>query len=290
MENGREIVIENDKLNLNFHRNRLNIDTIQQSEDVKEDKNEITNVNDYIKETENENENENQRKEIYLRLTKMICMVLEFFLCIAFVVVENVIKEKGNNEKIFKGQYKGIATISAFFFIFFIFFVLEIFFSCVLKKSFIWFGILCFWISQLFYFTDFIMIPSYYSRINYLEEEEIKDISDIKRRYKSLIIISFIFTLFIIFFDFIVLNLYKDLCCQMDDICNNTLEFINNLCVCIKDIITRVICNSNNEEDEKIKKIVQESKDQKEKINSLNEEIKNLLSQHISLIADSEIN
>ena len=153
MENGREIVIENDKLNLNFHRNRLNIDTIQQSEDVKEDKNEITNVNDYIKETENENENENQRKEIYLRLTKMICMVLEFFLCIAFVVVENVIKEKGNNEKIFKGQYKGIATISAFFFYIFYFFCFRnIFFLCFEEKFYLVWNIM---------FLDFTIILFY---------------------------------------------------------------------------------------------------------------------------------
>ena len=94
MENGREIVIENDKLNLNFHHLRQKEDTIQQDEDIKEDKNDITNVNDYIKETENENENEDQRRIIYLRLVKMICMVLEFFLCIAFLVVESVIKLK----------------------------------------------------------------------------------------------------------------------------------------------------------------------------------------------------
>ena len=289
MENARDIVIENDNLNLNFHHYRKKVDTIQQDEDIKENKNEITNVNDYITETENEIDNENKR-EIYLRLVKIICMALEFFLCIAFTVVVSVIKEKGNNDKIFKGHYSGIATISAFFFIFFILFVLEEIISCVFNKGLINFGISCFWISQLFYFIDFVMIPSYYSRINYIEEEEIKGISDIKGRYKRLIIISLIFILFIIFFDFIILNLYKDLCCQMDEICNKTFEFINTLCICIKDIISRVICNSNNEEDEEIKKIIQVSKEQKEKVNALNEEIKNLLSQHINLIADSQIN
>jgi cell shape-determining protein MreC len=134
------------------------------------------------------------------------------------------------------------------------------------------------------------MIPSYYSRINYIEEEEIKYISDIKSRYKRLIVFSLILTLIIIFFDFIVLNLYKDLCCQMDTICNITFKFINNLCICIKDIISRVICNSNNEEDEEIKEIIQESKIKKKEVNDLKEEIKNLLSEHINLIADSQIN
>ena len=289
----QEIKIENDKLNLNFSKKKM--ETMKESEDIKEDINNITNVNDYIKETENEIENKNkneiQRQEFYLRLVKIFCMTLEFFLCIAFIVVVDVIKEKGNNDKIFKSHYAGVATISAFFFIFFILFIAEIIFSCISQKNYCPpFRIVCFWISQLFYFIDFIMIPSYYSRINYIEEEEIKYISDIKSRYKRLIVFSLILTLIIIFFDFIVLNLYKDLCCQMDTICNITFKFINNLCICIKDIISRVICNSNNEEDEVIQEIVQESKDQKEKVKDLNEEIRNLLSQYINLRVDSKIN
>ena len=288
----QEIKNENDKMNLNFSKKKL--ENIKEFEDIKEDKNNITNVNDIIKETEteneNKNENENQRQEIYLRLVKIFCMTLEFFLCIAFTVVVNVIKEKGNNDIIFKSHYAGIATISAFFFIFFIFFITEIIISCISKCSLPGLRILFFWIAQLFYFIDFIMVPSYYSRINYIEEEEIKYISDIKSRYKRLIVFSLILTLIIIFFDFIVLNLYKDLCCQMDKICNITFKFINNLCICIKDIISRVICNSNNEEDEEIQEIVQESKNQKKKVNDLNEEIKNLLSQYIDLTVNSKIN
>ena len=120
MENARDIVIENDNLNLNFHHNKKKVDTIQQDEDIKEDKNEITNVNDYIMETEKEIDNENKRREIYLRLVKIICLVLEFFLCIAFTVVVSVIKEKGNNDKIFKGHYSGIAFCENHYYYYFV--------------------------------------------------------------------------------------------------------------------------------------------------------------------------
>ena len=63
----QEIKIENDKLNLNFSKKKM--ETMKESEDIKEDINNITNVNDYIKETENEIENKNkneiQRQEFY---------------------------------------------------------------------------------------------------------------------------------------------------------------------------------------------------------------------------------
>ena len=130
------------------------------------------------------------------------------------------------------------------------------------------------------------MIPSYYGRIIYVDDNEIPGI---KKRYIALIIISLIFTLFIIFFDFIIINLYKDLCCEMDGICENTFTCLNNFGRCIKDIISRVICQSKNEEDEEIKKIVEESEEKKKKMNELNEEVKHLLSQSINLMVDSQI-
>ena len=131
------------------------------------------------------------------------------------------------------------------------------------------------------------MIPSYYGRIIHIND---KEISGIKKRYIALIVISQIINLFIIFFDFIIINLYKDLCCEMDGICDNTFICLNNLGKCIKDIISRVICQSKNEEDEEIKKIVLESETQQTKMNKLNEEIKHLLSQHINIVIDSQMN
>lgn len=236
---------------------------------------------DVLIKNNSKNENENQRYDLYLRFVQIFCMIIEFILCIAFTVVETVIKDKN---EIFKTHYSGIAAISTFFFIYFILFIAELIYFCISKvKNFEIIGIISFWFSQIFYFIDLFMIPSYYSRIIYEDEKEIKKVSDIKRRYRNLIIVSQIFSLFIIFLDFIVINLYKDLCCKMDEICDITNEFINNLWLCIKDLISRIICKSNNEEDEEIKKIVEESKKQKEEINSLNEEIRHLLSQHIDL-------
>jgi hypothetical protein len=148
-------------------------------------------------------------------------------------------------------------------------------------------GKIFFWVSQVFYFIDFFMLPSYYGKIIYID---LGEISDIKKRYISLIVISQIFTLFIIFFDFIVINLYKDLCCEMDKICEETFTCLNNFGKCIKDIISRIICQSKNEEDEEIKGIVQKSEAQKKQMNELNGEIKHLLSQYINLEVDRPIN
>ena len=73
----------------------------------------------------------------------------------------------------------------------------------------------------------------------------------------------------------------------MDRICNNTFTCLNDFGKCIKDIISRIICQSKNEEDEEIKRIVQESEKQKKEINILNGEIKHLLSQHIDYVINT---
>ena len=276
-ENEKCAPIGNENLNLNSNSNRSNVNIIQNV-------NIVQNVNDTPNINNSQNEIGNQRQDIYSRFFKVLTMVIECIFCIAFIVFEKVIKKEN---EIFNAHYTGIATISAFFFIFFILFIIEVIVFCVFKKKYPLFGIIFFWISQVFYFIDFIMIPSYYGRIIHIND---KEISGIKKRYIALIVISQIITLIIIFFDFIIINLYKDLCCEMDGICNNTFICLNNFGKCIKDIISRVICQSKNEEDEEIKKIVQASEDQQKQMNELNEEIKHLLSQHINLVVDSQIN
>jgi len=280
----REIIISNRNRRqiLNFHTDREKLYTIKCNEEDKKT------VSGFPIIDNSEIEYDNKRYDIYLWIVKVISMTIEFCLCIAFIVVESVIKEK---EPDLTSHYSGVAWISAFFFIFFILFVVEVLLICFYKKKeYSYIAIIFFWFSQLFYFIGLFMIPSHYSRVIYANENEINEVSDIKKRYKMLIIFSQIFNLFIIFLDFIIINLYKDLCCDMDEICNNTIGFVDNLCICIKDIISRVICQSKNEEDEEIKKIVIKSEEQKEEMNNLNEEIKNLLSKHIDLLAKSQFN
>ena len=276
-ENEKCAPLGNENLTLNSSSNRTNTIAIKNV-------NIVQNINDTSNMNNSQNENENQRQHIYSRFFKVLSMIIEFVFCVAFVVFEKVIK---NKHEFFNPHYTGIATISAFFFIFFILFVFEIIAFCVFKKKNPILGKIFFWVSQVFYFIDFFMLPSYYGKIIYIDFEEI---SDIKKRYISLIVISQIFTLFIIFFDFIVINLYKDLCCEMDKICEETFTCLNNFGKCIKDIISRIICQSKNEEDEEIKGIVQKSEAQKKQINELNGEIKHLLSQYINLEVDRQIN
>jgi hypothetical protein len=302
LQNGNNIQNVNDLQNGN---NIQNVNDLQNGKDIQnvydlQNGNDIQNVNDLqngnniqnviiVNENVSKNENENKRQDIYSRFFKLLCMVIECIFCIAFIVFEKAIKNLGDNLDIFKAHYSGIATISAFFFVFFILFIFEIVGFCVCKNNCSTFGIILFWLSQVFYFIDLFMIPSYYSILIYDDKIKVKEFSNIKKGYIKLIIISQIFSLFIIFFDFIIINLYKDLCCQMDEICDKTFAFLNNFGQCIKDIISRVICQSKNEEDEEIKKIVQLSEEQKVQMNKLNEEIKHLLSQHINLVVDSYI-
>ena len=276
-ENEKCAPIGNENLNLNSNSNRSNVNIIQNV-------NIVQNVNDTPNINNSQNEIGNQRQDIYSRFFKVLTMVIECIFCIAFIVFEKVIKKEN---EIFNAHYTGIATISDFFIIFFILFIVETIVFCVFKKKYFIFGTLFFWLSQVLYFIDLFMIPCYFGRIIHIDIEEI---SSIKKRYIALIVVSQFINLFIIFFDFIIINLYKDLCCEMDVICDNTFTCLNNFGKCIKDIISRVICQSKNEKDEEIKKIVQASEDQQKQMNELNEEIKHLLSQHINLVVDSQIN
>ena len=275
-ENEKSAPIPNEYLNLNFNNKRRNNDIIQ-NENNKQNENNMKNVetlqnlNEVSNLDNSPNENGNKRQDYYSIFFKISSMVIECIFCIAFIVFEKVIK---NKHKIFNAHYTGITTISSFFLIFFILFVIDVIVFCNFTKKYHLFGRIFFWLAQVFYFIDLFMIPSYYGRMIYMDKEEI---SGIKKRYIALIIISQLFALFIIFFDFIIINLYKDLCCEMDLICDNTFTCLNDFGKCIKDIISRIICQSKNEEDEEIKKIVQKSEDQKKQMNELNEEIKHLL-------------
>ena len=262
----------NSNLNLNFNTHRSN-ENMGQTIDVAQNINNTLNIINP--------QNESEKREKYSRFFKVLSMVIETIFCISFVVFENVIKK---NDEIYNAHYTGIVTISSFFFIFLILFIAEIIAFCVFDKRYSIFGTIFFWVSQIFYFIDYIMVPSYYSRLLHITENEIKEISFVRKRYIALIIVSLIFTLFIIFFDFIIINLYQDLCCKMDEICEYTFMCLDNFGKCVKDIISRVICQSKNEEDEEIKKIVEESEDQIKQMKNLNEEIKHLLSQHINIV------
>ena len=281
--------INNEYLNLNFNTNSRNRDIIQNTNNIENEKNmnnveTIQNINEVPNLRNSQNENGNKRQDIYSIFFKILSMVIECIFSIVFIVFEKVIK---NKHKIFYAHYTGITTISSFFIIFFILFIIDTIVFCIFTKKYRFFGIIFFWLAQVFYFIDLFMIPSYYGIMIYMDKEEI---SAIKKRYIALIIISLFFALFIFFFDFIIINLYKDLCCEMDRICNNTFTCLNDFGKCIKDIISRIICQSKNEEDEEIKKIVQISEDQKKQMNELNGEIKHLLSQYINLEVDRPIN
>ena len=166
---------------------------------------------------------------------------------------------------IFNYHYKGIsATFSLFFISFFVFLIQFIAYcSCqkancnefvdMLFKEFNHVSsLITFFICQFLYFIECLIIPVYYQRIKNLHSEKFplkKNVfQDTKEKYEkkyiSLIVVSFLFLFIILFLDFIVINLYKGICCRMEEICKHTENCCENFgrwfadklsCLCCKE-------------------------------------------------------
>lgn len=112
-------------------------------------------------------------------------------------------------------------------------------------------------------------------------EENIDKINSIKKKYSAMTALCIIFLVFIIFLDFIVINLYKSICCQMEIICQNTHNCMENFGRWFIDKISCICCI-----DSKDKNIIQleEVKNQKDiEIFNLNGEIRNLMAQNMEI-------
>ena len=205
---------------------------------------------------------------------------------------------------IFNYHYKGIsATFSLFFISFFVFLIQFIAYcSCqnancneYIDKLFKEFNhvstLVAFFICQFLYFIECLIIPVYYQRIKYLHYEEYDSLytktkfdeikHEIEKKYISLIVVAFLFLFIILFLDFIVINLYKGICCRMEAICKNTENccenfggwFVDKLsCLCCKDGKTITILDLEHVKNENDIKIY-----------NLTGEIRNLMAQNIEI-------
>ena len=174
----------------------------------------------------------------------------------------NNLKKESDN---FYYHLKGIsASFSIFFISFFVFLIQFIAYcSCqnancneYIDKLFKEFNhvssLVSFFICQFLYFIECLIIPVYYQRIKNLHSEKFplkKNVfQDTKEKYEkkyiSLIVVSFLFLFIILFLDFIVINLYKGICCRMEEICKHTENCCENFgrwfadklsCLCCKE-------------------------------------------------------
>ena len=212
----------------------------------------------------------------YSRIVMMIIYGIQLILFIVFIVViygvesdmsklNDGIREFDSSfdlNFIFDEQKQGIETCISFFIIAFVFFLIEFifhfgcenhrydrpFFEKLCRDWNHLITILTFVIGQFLYLIACLIIPIYLHRVRtlddffggFLGEEETDLIDSSIARYAVCLVISFVFLVIFIFLYFIILNLYKGVCCDMIEICRNTNRCIDSFFGCFLDNVNYV--------------------------------------------------
>ena len=213
----------------------------------------------------------------YSRIVMMIIYGIQLILFIVFIVViygvesdmsklNDGIKKLGSSfdfDFVFSEQKQGIETCISFFIIAFVFFLIEFifhfgcenhrydrpFFERLCRDWNHLITILTFVIGQFLYIIACLIIPIYLHRVRTLKdlfydgelgEFEIDLIDSSIARYAVCLVISFVFLVIFIFLYFIILNLYKGVCCDMIEICRNTNRCIDSFFGCFLDNVNYV--------------------------------------------------
>ena len=212
---------------------------------------------------------------------------------------------------IFDEQTQAIDTCFAFFVIAFAIFLVEFIvnFSCgnkecengLCNKLFNELNhlliILTFIIIQFVYIISYLIIPIYLDRIRTFKDyfnEETKDIpKDVKepdidsiesciRKYAVLLAISFAFLFIFLFLYFIIINLYKEVCCNMRIICDRTNRCLGNFGNCFFDNMYYFFSGCKMRE-AGLNELVNQIKQKKTEIAGKTSEIQNLMKENIDL-------
>lgn len=211
---------------------------------------------------------------------------------------------------IFNEQNQGIDTCFAFFIISFVVFLLEFilyfacknhnysvsFFNTIFNELNHFMIILAFTIAQFLYVIGCLLIPIYLDRIRTL-----KDFLDINKKYKSpkgedneelfdkcigryvgLLIIGFVFLFLFIFLYFIIINLYKGVCCEMTIICDRTHKCLGSFFGCFADNVY-FIFNKCERKDTTINGIVKKIKEKEEEMAGVTCSIGDLMKDNIEI-------
>lgn len=196
----------------------------------------------------------------YAKIVMLIILGVELILNIVYIAVVANIKDNYNSvekkmrystnqSEVFFNQYQCVSVVFSFFVITFSIFIITFILDCM-KESINFFKeeffknlvlLVAFLICQFLYFIYCAIIPIYLQRVkNVLYDDSIEEIKDkiknIKYQYVVLTIICYTFLLLIIFMNFILLNLYKRVCCNMEQICFQTE-------LCFKNFGRWISCN-----------------------------------------------
>ena len=232
----------------------------------------------------NNNNNTGRQYDYYASIVMLIIMLIEFILSIVFL---GVMREVKNSlvMKIFDYQYDGICLTFSFsfisFFVFALYFIIDHTcreselddpFKRIFKDLNHFVSLITFIICQLLYFVDCCIIPVYLQGLKMHVDLDNKKIDNAIKKYTALIVVGYIFLGIIIFLDFIVLNLFRKMCCKMKEICDKTEECGIAFGKRFADFISCSCCKEEENESQA-----------RTEINNLNGEIKHLFAQYTNL-------
>lgn len=239
---------------------------------------------------------ENQNKQRFMFCSKIIMLIIlsiEFIFNICYISIIIDIKSKligyfdfGKSDFVFiyKKHYSGISAAFSLFIIFFVVFIITFIINCkfdtLIEKVYQYLIIFtAFILCQILYLTECMIIPVYLARSKF--ENKLDENDKAKSKYTTLTVLCIISLPVIIFMNFIVLNLFKKICCNMVEICDETRNCCDNFGRWIIDKIT-CLCNK------KVKdKNVAKSEQKKDKLDieimNLTGDISNLLAQNIEI-------
>ena len=209
--------------------------------------------------------------------------------------------KKENN--VFVHHHQGISASFSLFFISYLLFLFEFlaptlfesychsYLELILKDLNHLILLITFFIGQFLYLIDCMIIPVFYQRITkfnyiyysvYCDKKEIEKIKEkVNNKYILLTVICFVFLLLILFLDFIVLNLYKGICCRMEQICKITQDCCENFGRSFVNKLGYICCK--NQKDGGIIKLEDLEHENDRQIHKLTGDIRHLLAENIEL-------
>lgn len=173
-------------------------------------------------------EKEEKNLNYYRLLISFILIILIFVLSIIIVSTYGTIKSKSKklnelkqSKNLFSKSFSAISAVFSliiiFMFVYLILMIIVKFFDGnenYLSKAMLFILIIC----HFLYLINLVIIPAYFEEFKFLIKSLInesnsieKELNNIKSYYVGLIAISYIFLFVILFFDFILLNLYKNI-------------------------------------------------------------------------------
>ena len=239
----------------------------------------------------------------------IIIISIEFILNIIFLAIITEVKSQVNildlyEMEVFKFHKDCINAIFSLFFISFFIFLLELFTYCgccmktdcieccniIFRKLNHLIILSTFFICQFIYFTQCMVIPVFFHRVKNLVYQELYEksgdigkINNIKRKYSAMTAICYVFLFLIIFLDFIVVNLYKGICCQMEIICQNTRNCLENFGRWFIDKISWICCIDNKDKYKYIAQLERVTNEKDIEIYELTGDIRNLFAENMEL-------